>query len=247
MNYRKFFTILFTICFSGISSFGQFFNYNLTGSPDSTVALAQANEHVVNTIIASMCSHHTYYFGTQPITTAGTYIQTFPAANNHDSTVTLHLTVSQNVASIVSLTLCPDQLPFTWNGITIPAEATSNAAFTTYSTFNTIGCDSTVTLNLTISPDKCHSALMMPNAFSPNGDGLNDKFGPGINEHPAQYVMKIYNRVGQTIYTAYKAEHNWDGTYCGQAAASGTYYYTITGKYANGRPIQMKGDVTLIR
>ena len=265
MYYQKFFTIVFTICFQGILSFGQSFSI-LAADPMHTAEMPSGDTitdvtardgmlmadrgvegHVANVITVSICSNHTYYFGTQPIATAGTYIQTFPTANNYDSTVTLHLAVNPVVTSTISLTVCPDQLPVIWNGITIPVEAMSHPAFTTYSTFSTIGCDSTVTLNLTVSPDKCRGDLMMPNAFSPNGDGLNDKFGPETNSHPANYVMRIYNRRGQVIYTSYKAEQKWDGTFHGQLSEPDTYYYIIAGSYTNGEPFQITGNVILVR
>lgn len=265
MHYRKFFTLVFTICFQGISSFGQALNThavdttyttempsgntiaNVTGPDNTPIQDQAAIGHMANTITVSMCSNETYYFGAQPIATKGTYVQTFPTVNNYDSTVTLHLTVNPVVTATVSLTVCPDQLPITWNGITIPAEAMSHPAFATYNTFNAMGCDSTVTLNLTVSPDKCRGALMMPNAFSPNGDGLNDKFGPEANSHPANYVMRIYNRRGQVIYTSYKADQKWDGTSHGQPSEPGTYCYIIAGSYTNGQPFQIKGNVILVR
>jgi gliding motility-associated-like protein len=220
--------------------------YNSDGN-SITMPEPAVKENVTSSIIASICTGHTYFLGTQAITTAGIYMQTFPAANNGDSIVTLYLTVDPNVTSTVSLTLCPDQLPAIWNGITIPSGTTSNTAFTTYSTYNTIGCDSTITLNLTIKQVEACCTLMMPNAFSPNGDGLNDKFVPGTNAHPSSYTMRIYNHWGKMIYVSHDIEQQWDGTYNGQPAAPGNYRYMITGGCANGQSIQMKGDVALVR
>jgi gliding motility-associated-like protein len=221
-----------------------------TGNSDGSSAAIPGltiNENIINNIIVTICTGDTYFFGAEAITTAGIYTQTFSTADDRDSIVTLYVTVSSKVTSTISLTLCPSQLPTIWNGIAIPAGTTSNAAFATYSTFNTIGCDSTITLNLTINQEEACCTLTMPNAFSPNGDGLNDKFGPGTNVHPSSYTMRIYNRWGKMIYVSHDIDQQWDGTYNGQPAVPGNYHYMITGGCANGKPLQMKGDVTLVR
>lgn len=225
----------------------EIFAINNPNGDSTAMRRVTVKENVANSIIASICTNDTYFFGTQAITTAGTYMQTFATVNNGDSIVTLYLTVNPNVTSTVSLTLCPDQLPFTWNGITIPTGTTSNAAFVTYSTFNTLGCDSTITLNLTINQSDVCCTLLMPNAFTPNGDGLNDKFGPAMSSYPPNYSMRIYNHWGQMVYVSNKEEQKWDGTYNGHFAEPGIYFYTVTGYCMNRPLIQMKGDIILIR
>lgn len=90
--------------------------------------------------------------------------------------------------------------------------------------------------------------IRMPNAFSPNNDGLNDKFGPVINSWPQGYTMRMFNRWGEMIYVTYKEAQPWDGSYGGQPADAGIYYYTVTGECAvTGKPIEAKGEVILIR
>lgn len=69
-----------------------------------------------------------------------------------DSIITLNLAISSGVTSTESKSYCSNQLPATWNGIIIPASATTNPAYTTYTTINVHGCDSVVTLNLTVTP-----------------------------------------------------------------------------------------------
>lgn len=76
---------------------------------------------------------------------------TTTGANGCDSTVTLNLVVKQPVATTDIRTYCSSALPAVWNGITIPATATSNPAYTTYTTTGANGCDSVVTLNLTVT------------------------------------------------------------------------------------------------
>lgn len=107
-------------------------------------------------------------------------------------------------------------------------------------------CQSSITRFIDIGNG--NTWMRVPNAFSPNNDGLNDKFGPVINNWPQGYVMHIFNRWGQMVYVTYKEAQLWDGTYNGQPADVGTYYYTIDGKCSvTGQQMQAKGEFTLIR
>lgn len=95
---------------------------------------------------------------------------------------------------------------------------------------------------------KGNTWMRVPNAFSPNNDGLNDKFGPVLNNWPQQYIMRIFNRWGQEVYVSYEEAKPWDGMFNGQPADLGTYYYTIEGECSvGGQKFREKGEFTLIR
>ncbi|MBS4013755.1 MAG: gliding motility-associated C-terminal domain-containing protein [Bacteroidetes bacterium] len=79
--------------------------------------------------------------------------------------------------------------------------------------------------------------ISLPNAFTPNGDGINDIFGKGSD-------LIIFNRWGQKIYDGVEG---WDGTFNGRAVAPGTYYYIQTVYDRNNNQIINKGSVTVIR
>ena len=83
-----------------------------------------------------------------------------------------------------------------------------------------------------------------PNAFSPNGDGINDKWViSNLSDYPGAYV-EIFNRYGQRLFYSSGYSNPWDGTLNGTALPVATYYYVITLK--NGfEPIT--GSVTIIR
>lgn len=84
----------------------------------------------------------------------------------------------------------------------------------------------------------------VPNAFSPNGDGINDTWKiKYLNSYPDASV-EVYGRSGQLVFrsTGYNVE--WDGTYKGTPLPVGTYYYIINPK--NGRPV-ISGSVTLVK
>lgn len=84
----------------------------------------------------------------------------------------------------------------------------------------------------------------IPNVFTPNGDGRNDKWEILHLETYPGATIEIYNRYGQIVYKSTGYSKPWDGTFNGAALPVGTYYYIINPK--NGRQ-QMTGFVDLIR
>jgi gliding motility-associated-like protein len=87
----------------------------------------------------------------------------------------------------------------------------------------------------------------VPDAFSPNGDGLNDVFKvEGLGILPNNYRMEIYNRWGQLVFASDDINHNWDGG----NEVSGIYVYLIKirGKQNNiEKQFNLKGNVMLLR
>lgn len=107
-----------------------------------------------------------------------------------------------------------------------------------------IGCtdDDTVFIKVYEGP-----MYYIPNAFSPNGDGQNDIFRPiPVGMQSTEY-FRVFNRYGELMYQTNKWMEGWDGTLKGKAAASGTYVWMIKGVDKNGRVVEMKGTVILIR
>ncbi|MBC7886481.1 MAG: gliding motility-associated C-terminal domain-containing protein [Ferruginibacter sp.] len=87
----------------------------------------------------------------------------------------------------------------------------------------------------------------VPNAFSPNGDGLNDVFRPIPVGIVSTDWFRIYSRYGTLIFETNKWMHGWDGNFKGQKQPVGNYVWVIKGKGSNGRVIEMKGNVVLVR
>lgn len=88
----------------------------------------------------------------------------------------------------------------------------------------------------------------IPNAFTPDGDGINDSFGPIWNCNEVNtFAMKIYNRWGQLIYDGQDPTLRWDGSYENSQQASDVFVYFITYTDGLGESFSLKGDVTLIR
>jgi len=83
--------------------------------------------------------------------------------------------------------------------------------------------------------------IIIPNVFSPNGDGLNDLFKPSGNF--TKIDVKIYNRYGALIYTSIQLNEGWNGrTTAGEKCIEGTYFYIINTNVENFR-----GSLTLLR
>jgi len=84
----------------------------------------------------------------------------------------------------------------------------------------------------------------VPNAFTPNGDGINDTWVIQFLESYPGCTVDVYNRYGAKVYTSLGYGRAWDGTLKGTPLPVGTYYWIINPK--NGRA-QMNGSVTIIR
>lgn len=90
----------------------------------------------------------------------------------------------------------------------------------------------------------------IPNAFTPNGDGLNDTFGL-IGEGITEYTIQIFNRWGNLVFESKNLKNQWDGTYHNEKSEIGVYVYKISakGSSTNGKfekLIYLDGIVTLV-
>jgi gliding motility-associated-like protein len=68
--------------------------------------------------------------------------------------------------------------------------------------------------------------IYMPNAFTPNGDGLNDGFG-AVGEGIEAYHLIVYNRWGQIIFESKNLTQKWDGYFQGKQVPMGEYSYQL--------------------
>ncbi len=87
----------------------------------------------------------------------------------------------------------------------------------------------------------------VPNAFSPNGDGLNDVFEvKGVQ--PKIYRLEIFTRWGAKVFSSENIDRGWNGANSsGDVLPPDVYYYYLTGQCYDGTNIDRRGDITLIR
>jgi gliding motility-associated-like protein len=95
----------------------------------------------------------------------------------------------------------------------------------------------------------CCGTLYVPNAFSPNGDGINDEFTVRSNAQKFEaYSLKIFNRFGQQIFETNDINEGWDGKFKGKQCDLSTYYYVISTKCYDAKETQLiKGDILLLK
>lgn len=107
------------------------------------------------------------------------------------------------------------------------------------------GCNSTACINVDVKTVNC-GEIFLPNAFSPNEDGNNDKFiirGGCFSD----VNFAIFNRVGQKVFETTDSTMGWDGLYEDQQVEPDVFMWVLKGVLINGAEINLTGNVSLIR
>lgn len=172
---------------------------------------------------------------------AGTYTIRLVASNNTDSVVvTKNIVVSDSSQVQIDRDMCMGST-YIWNDTTIVTAGSYIQVLTSEG-----GCDSTVTVNLRFI--SCDLEHLFPNAFSPDGNQINDLFRP-ITSY-ASLSWQVYNRWGEKVFEAKDSSQSWDGTCKGEHCPIGVYVwvaqYQIT-ENGNTQAFTKQGNVTLIR
>lgn len=190
--------------------------------------------------------------------TAGTYSMVLTDANgctaqtgniniiNINNTVTVNLGADKFICPGQSIVLNPGNFAsYLWQ------DQSTNPTFTarqsgTYSVqvVDADGCTGNGSVKVTVD---CRD-IYFPSAFTPGNDGLNDRFGPvGDLSSISKYVLNIYGRWGQLIFTSVNPLDKWDGTYKGLPIDLQTVVWVASFSVRN-RPVQQRrGTVTVIR
>jgi gliding motility-associated-like protein len=218
-----------------------------------------------DTIHAEICAYQNYDWAGQTYNQSGIYTRHYNSSAGCDSALSLALKVWQ--VEQVSITYDQDEVPCADDTITVTGHGSATYLWKLNDREMGTGEQSRMALsfknNLIVvnatDEHNCESVasvtietiaccdLMIPNAFSPNGDGLNDKFGPETIGNPTEFKMMIFNRFGQLIFTSVTISNKWDGTYLGKPVDAGTYFFRIFNKCTNEAESTLKGDITLIR
>ncbi|HLP21569.1 MAG TPA: PKD domain-containing protein, partial [Chitinophagales bacterium] len=155
----------------------------------------------------------------------------------------------------VSITLPGSYTSYHWatGAVTASIEVTATGNYAVTVT-NAAGCEATGSVEVVEcveeeKPNEAFNAVLLPNAFTPNGDGNNDEYkvlrqlnGKAIN----YFQMSIYNRWGELVFESNNENSGWNGKHRGVELSSQVLVYTV--KYVcDGESILKRGTVTLIR
>ncbi len=117
----------------------------------------------------------------------------------------------------------------------------------TLTTTDENGCTSVSMITITVLTGNCdESDIFVPNAFTPNGDGLNDIWlirSVFIDE----FTVVVYNRWGEQVFQSDDILIGWDGIFEGEEAKPDVYGYHLTATCFNGETYTERGNVTLLR
>ncbi|HEY1047522.1 MAG TPA: gliding motility-associated C-terminal domain-containing protein [Bacteroidia bacterium] len=108
---------------------------------------------------------------------------------------------------------------------------------------NSFGCSDTMVKNLEIEFLK---DVFIPNAFTPNGDGMNDVFFPKCLVEMKNFNMQIFNRWGELIFESNDSKLGWNGHYQGSPVMQDIYVFIVKLTVAD-KALHFSGTVTLLR
>ena len=188
----------------------------------------------------SICEGEFYPFGNENLDREGEYLGDFQSINGCDSMVSLRLNVIGDVADTLSAKI------FEGESYEIANSAFQNAGQYQLDLISSLGCDSTVFLNLE------YYQVFFPNAFSPNGDGINDFFNVfGEDDLQGLSNLKIFDRWGGMVYEANNitpsdSSTGWDGRHAGQLLNNGVYVYVAILRMEDGQERLFQGSVLLV-
>ncbi|MEL7119885.1 MAG: gliding motility-associated C-terminal domain-containing protein [Bacteroidota bacterium] len=180
----------------------------------------------------TICKDEVYPFGNRMLTQSGSYIDTFKTINNCDSIVSLNLTVLGALADTVG--------GFLFRGENFQYENRSfrEVGDHVVTLTSSQGCDSLVLLQLE------YYNVFIPNAFSPNRDGVNDRFEIFSQDEDVESIdLIIYDRWGNVLSNG----PYWDGNSNGAPVNSGVYIYRAIVLMSDGKERQFSGSVMVVK
>jgi gliding motility-associated-like protein len=217
---------------------------------------------------AGICGDRSYTFHGQTLTAAGIYRDTFTNAAGCDSFSILNLVIAPQPAS--SFLISPSGIVSLGSAVTVTDESTnadsilwqlntkvislvSGGALPIQDTgtyclrqiaSTSLGCSDTSQECITVY----NNSFYLPNAFTPNNDGVNDYISLyGYTQSMKYLSITVYDRWGEKVFESNDINFQWDGTYRGVKEAPGIYVYTLNITFLSGASIANKGSITLIR
>lgn len=172
-----------------------------------------------------------------------------------DGMTTQLLATSTSTSPIVQHIWAPDSAEFDFSACTVDTNCAmpyvTPHVTTTYvvTVVNQDGCTATDTVTVVVEIDQ---RMFNPTAFTPNGDGLNDRFEFDILG-ALNAKVEIFDRWGALVYSndaqpnGFTGTNGWDGTVDGKQASPDTYVYQLKVNYYDGKQKDVTGTITLMK
>ncbi|MBK8472970.1 MAG: gliding motility-associated C-terminal domain-containing protein [Sphingobacteriales bacterium] len=159
------------------------------------------------------------------------------------TTIELWSDANTSAAAITALEWSPSG---SLNCANCPAPYATPANTTTYTLTATdaAGCTNAASTTVYIIPTPL--IAIVPSAFSPNGDGINDELAVIASDKAMAISLQIYNRWGECVFATNTGEA-WNGRYKGMTAEIGVYAYFAQVTFTGGARQNYQGNITLVR
>jgi gliding motility-associated-like protein len=191
----------------------------------------------------TICYDETYFAGGQNQNTSGVYYDIIPVTVGCDTVLSTTLTVIQPVYTDLDSVVCLKEYYFENN-------EKFNGPYGFNDTLISVqtGCDSILIYNISVSEaDSCNcESFYIPNAFSPNGDGLNEVhyiYGGCFED----FYFIVYNRWGDKVFESSNQRAGWNGSFNGNILDPGVFVFYFKAVTITNQIVMRKGSITLVR
>ncbi|MEW6469046.1 MAG: gliding motility-associated C-terminal domain-containing protein [Bacteroidota bacterium] len=173
-----------------------------------------------------------------PIATANASASSVPPGGSSQLTATGGTSYSWYPSTGLSCSTCASPTA-------TPSQTTTYCAVVT----DAGGCSDTacVTIMVEIPCGSLDLSTLLPTAFSPNSDGVNNLYCVPANTCISSFVLKVYDRWGEKVFESSSTANCWDGTYKGRPVNTGVFVYYFDCELSTGEPHSQKGNITLIK
>jgi len=110
------------------------------------------------------------------------------------------------------------------------------------------GCADSACVLVNVGCENVMQDIFVPNAFSPNDDGVNDRLILKVESACIKtFTFRVYNRWGEKVFETSNADEPWDGSFRGQMMGTDVFAYTVYAKLSSREDFILKGNISLIR
>lgn len=203
----------------------------IAGATGNTYAVTDTTRRIYNAVI----------------TTAEKCITTEPFLVTKSRLSDIHIPKDTFLCTHSGMLIAPalDGITYHLNGASLSEVSINQPGHYTIIASDIYGCEKN--FDITVAEQNCDECeVLVPTAFTPNGDMINDIFRAKLFCNAAQFNCQIFTRWGKKIFESNNVNNGWDGTFAGIKMPNGVYVYVMNYTTA-GRRKTAKGSVVLLR